>query len=194
MITRKLTLTTFFLAAAMGMLPANGEPPAAKATPKAKPAVVAPAGGTSLPIGPDATGSPGTRVAPIETEADTDKIIARFFSYLQRKEVDQAFDQLTRGTRLAEMAEKVKTMKSMTKDAIEVLGPIVGYEFVSKKSVGTRLMRYTVISLGKRLPLRWHFYFYKPEDTWKLIEILPENMLVPIFGEAEPSRAGDAQP
>jgi len=127
--------------------------------------------------------------APADAEADApDKIIARFFSYLQRAEVDQAYDQLTRGTKIAERAEDVKTLKSKTREAIRVLGPIQGYDFVAKKSVGARLSSYTLVSLGKDYPLRWRFYFYKAQDTWKLIDIRVDERLGVIFDEPEESQ------
>jgi len=191
---RKLTVITFFLAAAMGTIPANGAPPSGKTTPKAKPAAVAPARGKPAVI---VTGDPdpaATQPTPGESEMDAEKIIARFFSYLQRKEVDQAYDQLTRGTKIAERAEDVKTLKAKTKEAIAVFGPILGFDSVSKKSVGVRLVRYTLVSLGKEFPLRWRFYFYKPAGTWKLIDLRVDDKLVAMFDEAEELRAGEAQP
>ena len=126
---------------------------------------------------------------PGETEADApDKIIARFFSYLQRREVEQAYDQLTRGTKIAERAEDVKTLKSKTKEAITVFGPILGYDFVSKKNVGARLVSYTLVSLGKEFPLRWRFYFYKSQETWKLIDLRVDDRLATMFDEPEEGR------
>ncbi len=131
---------------------------------------------------------------PVEPEADgPDKIIARFFSYLQRKEVDQAYDQLTRGTKIAERAEDVKTLKSKTKEAITVFGPILGYDSVLKKNVGSRLVSYTLLSLGKEFPLRWRFYFYKPQDAWKLIDLRVDDRLAAMFDETEEVRPREPQ-
>ena len=124
-----------------------------------------------------------------EAEAESpEKIIARFFAYLERKEVDQAYDQLTRGTKIAERSEDVRTLKSKTKEAITVFGPILGYESVVKKNVGTRLVSYTLLSLGKEFPLRWRFYFYKPQDTWRLIDMRVDDRLAPMFDETEEGR------
>ena len=126
---------------------------------------------------------------PVEAEADgPDKIIARFFSYLQRREVDQAYDQLTRGTKIAERAEDVKTLKSKTREAITVFGPILGYDFAAKKNVGARLVSYTIVSLGKEFPLRWRFYFYKSQETWKLIDLRVDDRLATMFDEPEEGR------
>lgn len=156
--------------------------PAVASDPVAKPAV-------------PTTGPVVETTVPAEPEADgPDKIIARFFSYLQRKEVDQAYDQLTRGTKIAERAEDVKTLKAKTKEAISVFGPILGYDSVSKKSVGVRLVSYTLVSLGKEFPLRWRFYFYKPQETWKLIDLRVDDRLNAMFDEPDESRAREERP
>lgn len=133
-------------------------------------------------------------VAPEPEIESPEKIIARFFSYLQRKEVDQAYDQLTRGTKIAERAEDVKTLKAKTKEAINVFGPILGYDSVVKKSVGTRLVSYTGLSLGKEFPLRWRFYFYKPQDAWKLIDLRVDDRLAAMFDEPEEGRSREERP
>ena len=139
--------------------------------------------------------SGATEVEPAPTDADgPEKIIARFFSYLQRKEVDQAYDQLTRGTKIAERAEDVKTLKTKTKEAINVFGPILGHDSVVKKNVGTRLVSYTMLSLGKEFPLRWRFYFYKPVDTWKLIDLRVDDRLAAMFDETDDGRTREERP
>ena len=133
--------------------------------------------------------------APVEAEADgPEKIIARFFSYLQRREVDQAYDQLTRGTKIAERAEDVKTLKTKTKEAITVFGPMLGFDTVVKKNVGSRLVSYTLLSLGKEFPLRWRFYFYKPQDTWRLIDLRVDDRLAAMFDETDEGRAREERP
>jgi hypothetical protein len=143
-----------------------------------------------------AAGEPVVATAvPAEPEADgPEKIIARFFSYLQRKEVDQAYDQLTRGTKIAERAEDVKTLKAKTTEAINVFGPILGYDSVLQKHVGARLVSYTAISLGKEFPLRWRFFFYKPQETWRLIDLRVDDRLSAMFDEPEEGRSREERP
>lgn len=138
-------------------------------TPTPKPAVVA----EPIPEHPAATGEM------------PEKIVNRFFGYLQRKDVDTAYDQLTRNTKIAERAEDVKTLKAKTKEAINVFGVMSGYEVVSTKQVGERLTRYTVVSLGKEFPLRWRFYFYKPAEAWKLIDMRVDDRLAAMFDETD---------
>lgn len=139
---------------------------------------------------------PGTPApATSAEEGDTpEKIIARFFAYIQRKDVDLAYDQLTKGTKIAERAEDVRTLKAKTKEAISVFGVMLGYDFVGKKSVGDRLFSYTCLSLGKEFPLRWRFYFYRPADQWKLIDLRVDDRLAAMFDEPEEVRPRETKP
>ena len=143
-------------------------------TPPAKPAVIAVATADSTAIAGELP----------------EKIVSRFFGYLQRKDVDTAYDQLTRNTKIAERADDVKTLKAKTKEAISVFGMISGYEVVSTKQVGERLVRYTIVSLGKEFPLRWRFYFYKPAEAWKLIDMRVDDRLAAMFDEADDDKNG----
>ncbi|MEK0447972.1 MAG: hypothetical protein RL088_240 [Verrucomicrobiota bacterium] len=158
---------------AIAALPASAQAPAAPATPSAKPAVVAESGAQTT----------------AQAGEEPEKIVARFFSYLQRKDVDTAYDQLTRATKIAERPEDVKTLKTKTREAISVFGAIGGYEIVTKKAVGERLVRYTVVSLGKEFPLRWRFYFYKPAEAWKLIDMRVDDRLAAMFDEVDEDKA-----
>ncbi len=141
-------------------------------TPPVKPAVVAEA-------------QPPAAVA--ETP---EKIVNRFFGYLQKKDVETAYEQLTRNTKIAERADDVKTLKAKTREALSVFGAMSGYEVVSTKMVGERMVRYTVVSLGKEFPLRWRFYFYKPADAWKLIDMRVDDRLAAMFDETDEDKAG----
>ncbi len=139
------------------------------------------------PAKPAAAAPVLAEVAPAAEEPE--KIVERFFGYLQRKDVDTAYDQLTRNTKIAERAEDVKTLKAKTNDAIKIFGNISGYEIVTKKAVGERLVRYTIVSLGKEFPLRWRFYFYKPADAWKLIDMRVDDRLAAMFDETDEDKA-----
>jgi len=172
----------FLLACALGTSAFAGSPvPAVVAKPTVRDAE------------PAASEAPA--VLPAELAGDTpEKIIARFFSYLERREVDQAYDQLTRGTKIAERAEDVRTLKSKTKEAISVFGPILGFDSVVTKKVGTRLVSYTLLSLGKEFPLRWRFYFYKPQETWRLIDLRVDDRLAAMFDETDEGRPREERP
>lgn len=111
------------------------------------------------------------------------KIIDSFFAALAKKEISGAYEQLTKGTFIAEKGEELNQLKTKTRQAIELFGEIQGSEVVRVQNVGSHLVGITCISIGKRLPLRWRFYFYRAEAGWKLIDIRVDDRLVDLFGE-----------
>lgn len=122
-----------------------------------------------------------TAVAP-----DAKKQVDEFFRLLTEGRVDTAYEQLVKGTKLAELPKDLAGMKDQTRKAIQAYGDINGYDLTDQKTVGTRLVRLTCLSLNKRFPIRWRFYFYKQSDTWKLIDIRVNDRLGEMFDEPAP--------
>jgi len=123
---------------------------------------------------------------PTPKPQSVDKIVDSFFVLLGRGQVNQAYDQLTAGTTIAGKATDVDELKSKTMEAIKMFGAVQGYELVNTKNVGTHLMCSTYVSLGKNLPLRWKFYFYKSGEAWHLIDIRVDDRLVDMFDDKNP--------
>ncbi|MGB8167879.1 MAG: hypothetical protein WCF18_10340 [Chthoniobacteraceae bacterium] len=124
------------------------------------------------------------------------QIVRAFFGLLGKGDIDGAYGNLMKGSKIGERPEEVRTLKSKTKEAIDVFGLIHGYDLVDIKPVGERLMRATYLSLGHELPLRWRFYFYKADTDWKLIDLRVDDKLTGIFDEAmeELPRGSDLRP
>jgi hypothetical protein len=122
------------------------------------------------------------------------QMVAVFFGSLEKVEVDQAYSILTKGSKIAEKPEELKQLKAKTQEAIEVFGAIAGYDLVEAKSVGNRLVRATYASHGKVYPLRWRFYFYKPEDSWRLIDMRVDDKLSGMFDEPEDTKSPKIEP
>lgn len=113
------------------------------------------------------------------------QIVANFFAALEYGKVDEGYAALTKDSKIAEKPDELKQLKAKTREAIDVFGAIVGYDFVEAHAVGQRLVRATYVSQGKVFPLRWRFYFYKPENSWRLIDMRVDDKLTGIFDEAE---------
>jgi len=165
---------------------------------------------------PEAKGTePQKEAATVEPLASKEQV-ALFFRVLTEGRVDAAYDQLLKGTKIAEMPKDVATLKAKTREAIRVFGDINGCDFVSEQTVGSRinggphLVRLTYISLGKHLPIRWRFYFYNANSsmsypagfgtepvivrgTWKLIDIRIDDRLPDLFEEPAPVVAAPAK-
>ena len=133
-------------------------------------------------------------IAPIPAEASPaapkldpalNKIVADFFLSVRKKQIDEAYDQLTRGSKIADKPGDVATLKKQTKKAVEIFGEIEGYELLQVHPVGTRLLRMTCLTFNKDLPLRWRFYFYRGATDWKLVDIGVDDRLVDLFEETQ---------
>jgi len=136
------------------------------------------------PAPPPAEPKPGQSV---------DKLVDSFFVLLGQGQIDRAYDELTAGSSIAQKTGDVGLLKSKTTEAVKMFGAIQGYELVGIKNVGTHLMCATYLSLGKTLPLRWKFYFYKSDQTWRLVDIRVDDSLVDLFDERNPrSQTKDA--
>ncbi|MEA3189363.1 MAG: hypothetical protein QOD99_3193 [Chthoniobacter sp.] len=129
----------------------------------------------------------GSEAAVAETPAkmaiSVRQQIDSFFIAIEKHQIDAAYDQLTKGTKIAERAEDIATLKSKTQQATQLFGDLLGHEMVELKNVSGHLLRATYISLGKDYPLRWRFYFYNGGDAWRLIDIRVDDRLADIFGE-----------
>jgi hypothetical protein len=111
-----------------------------------------------------------------------------FFLALKAGQIDAAYDALVKGSVIAERPQDVSGLKERTKQALDNYGPVSGYEVIDEKTVGSSLLRRTCISLNTDLPLRWRFYFYKSEGTWKLVDLRVDDGLVELFEEAVRAR------
>jgi hypothetical protein len=175
--------------ALQGSVQAQDKP---KSTPSSAPKVlVFPPGSKQPQVMAEASEKP--LAGPAGVPDGIAQMVAIFFGSLQRVEVDQAYSVLTKGSKIADKPEELKQLKSKTQEAIEVFGSILGYDLVEARSVGNRLVRATYASHGKVYPLRWRFYFYKPDETWRLIDMRVDDKLSGMFDEPEDSKNPKAE-
>jgi hypothetical protein len=58
---------------------------------------------------------------------------------------------------------------------ITIYGSLLSYEFVGESKLGDSIVRLTYVIKSQKLPLVATFYFYKPENDWKLVSITLTN-------------------
>ncbi len=148
----------------------KGHKAAAAAQPAAKPAESAP-----------------ETAPPVVAGDEPAQIAATFFGLLQKSRVEEAYTNLTKGSKIAEKPDELRSLKAKTSQAIEMFGSVQGYDLVESKSVGAHLIRRTYLSLGKDFPLRWRFYFYRSDNVWRLVDLRVDDRLTGIFDETEPT-------
>jgi len=113
------------------------------------------------------------------------QIAAAFFTLLQKSRVEEAYANLTKGSKIAERPEELRSLKAKTSEAIQTFGAVQGSELVQSRSVGAHLIRRTYLSLGKDFPLRWRFYFYRADNIWRLVDLRVDDRLSGMFEEPE---------
>ncbi|MHA3770115.1 hypothetical protein ACXR0O_01095 [Verrucomicrobiota bacterium sgz303538] len=138
------------------------------------------------PTAAAAAAAPAT--APQAGVDEPGQAAASFFALLQKGQIDEAYLNLTRGSKIGERPEELQTLKSKTTEALQVFGAIQGYELLETKAVGTNLMRRTYLSLGKDFPLRWRFYFYRTGAHWRLVDLRVDDRLGGMFDEQDEPR------
>jgi hypothetical protein len=121
--------------------------------------------------------------APNPTGDVPGQIVGDFFGFLEKGRIEEAYANLTKGSKTIQTAEDLRILKQKTKEAIESFGAVQGYELVETKMVGNKLMRRTYLSLGSEFPLRWRFYFYNASNRWRLIDLRVDDRLVGMFDE-----------
>jgi hypothetical protein len=145
--------------------------------------------------GQEKSGTRPEATAPVVPAGDVPmKMADEFFALLEKGQIEDAYANLTKGSKIIEKPEDLRVLKQKTKEAVEVFGAIQGYELVETKPVGTKLMRRTYLSLGAEYPLRWRFYFYLANNRWRLIDLRVDDRLAGMFDEpresSEESRTG----
>ncbi|MDZ4744132.1 MAG: hypothetical protein SGI98_12045 [Verrucomicrobiota bacterium] len=117
------------------------------------------------------------------------KSVDHFFTTLKQDKVTQAFDDILTNTKVKDRTSEVNDMKAKTTTLLLEFGKVQDYELVNVKKIGSRIFVLTFLSYSEAYPLRWNMTFYKPSETWRLIDIRGEVSVRDIgvnFGESTP--------
>jgi hypothetical protein len=170
------------LATAQEKSPRTDRGKASPATPLPAPGVRLTQSAPTVSTQPAPAAPAATPAVPVPEDLPT-RMVADFFALIAKGQIDEAYANLTKGSKTIEKPEDLRLLKQKTREAIEVFGAINGHELVESKPVGTRLIRRTYVSLGAEFPLRWRFYFYNVNDRWRLIDLRVDDRLPGMFDE-----------
>lgn len=84
---------------------------------------------------------------------------------------EKAYDTFLSGTILGEQKEKMSYFVSKTQEAFGIYGPLKDAEIFDNYSVGSNVLVLTYLSRHNIQPLIWRFIYYRPDKTWKLINL-----------------------
>jgi hypothetical protein len=91
---------------------------------------------------------------------------------------EKAYTTFLNGTLLGEQKEKMSIFVSKTQEAFGLYGPLKDYEIFDNYSVGSNVLVLTYLSRHSIQPLRWRFIYYRPDKSWKLINMGFDDVLL----------------
>ncbi|MFW6124741.1 MAG: hypothetical protein ACOC46_01225, partial [Pirellulales bacterium] len=99
--------------------------------------------------------------------------VEEFLATLARGEVDDAFQQILRGSPVADETEQVEHLVTQTENALRAYGAFRGSERLDIRSIGQSLVFLRYLYKTERLPLVWFFAYYRPDAQaeWNLVVI-----------------------
>lgn len=95
-----------------------------------------------------------------------------FLTSIAKGDIPTAYDKLFEGSPLpAEKPQAVTLAKSQTAVALPLYGKILGFELVKEERYGSSIARFVYVLKSEKLPIEWEFYFYRPKDSWFLVNV-----------------------
>jgi len=101
------------------------------------------------------------------------EFVEEFFNYVKEGKVSQGYDILFAGSGIPAMKpQAVDMLKTQTAGGLPMYGNILGFERIREEKLGTSIVRLVYILKSEKVPTVWEFYFYKPQTSWFLGNIL----------------------
>jgi hypothetical protein len=138
----------------------NGAPPPSNAN--------LPRMSTAFSHKPNATPPPSDLAIPI----------AKFFNGLKSGDYANTYETFMSGSPLGQQKEKMSAFISRTEEAFTIYGPLYDYELFDNYSIGNNVIVLTYLTRHQNQPLRWRFIFYRPEKSWRIINMGFDDVLL----------------
>lgn len=101
------------------------------------------------------------------------EFVEEFFGSIKAGKVAEGYDRLFTGSGIPTMKpQAVEVLKTQTAGALPMFGKIVGFEKLREEQFGTSIVRLVYVLKCEKAPTIWEFYFYRPQASWFLANIL----------------------
>jgi len=95
-----------------------------------------------------------------------------FFTTLIKGDISGSYEFLFRGSSIPiDKPQAVVLLKQQTQNALSLYGKILGYEFIKEEKFGSAIVRRLYVLKSEKGPIIWEFHFYKPKESWFLINV-----------------------
>jgi hypothetical protein len=97
--------------------------------------------------------------------------IDKFFKGLAAGNYADTYETFLTGSLMGTQKEKMSVFISKTEEAFGIFGKLHDYEIFDNYSVGSNVIVLTYLSRHDVQPLRWRFIYYRPDKTWRVINM-----------------------
>ena len=95
--------------------------------------------------------------------------VESFFTAVINGKIAEGYDQLFAGSSIPQdKPQAVASLKQQTQSGLPLYGKISGFEQISEEKFGSSIVRYVYVLKSEKGPTIWEFFFYKPNDSWFL--------------------------
>jgi len=116
--------------------------------------------------------APSLKPTPIPTESaplsEPTVLTEDFLRQVGRGEVDQALDNVMKGSTWSSQQQKVDLLRGQIKTAMGLYGAYLGIERVQEKQYSPSIVRLTYVMKLERNYLVWNLVFYRPRERWEM--------------------------
>ena len=112
----------------------------------------------------------------LRAEADVARLeetISQFFDRMSFGEVDDAFNDLLAGSLIQQQAAARRDLIEKASSLETQFGTAEGFEQITRRRIGTDVVRLTYLYKCERYPIVWRFVYYRlgTSERWKLIAV-----------------------
>lgn len=118
-----------------------------------------------------------------EAPTEITRMCVTFFDQLKAGQVKPAYQELLKGSRIADQVEDVAKLQQRAQELVQGYGPVLGYEFVKAQMVGKGLCQMTYMTRSERAPVVWQITFYRPVETWRVFNVRMDDRVMDLFGK-----------
>lgn len=119
-----------------------------------------------------AQGNPATAFGSSSLPSGVHKMLTRFFSLVQVREVDLAFSELMENSPLLRDSSNIRSLHTNVKKSFELYGNMSGVEYLPTDEVTPSFIKVRVLAKHERYPIRWQFTMYNsPTMGWIVTDI-----------------------
>ncbi len=110
--------------------------------------------------------------------AELAAMIDQFFKQLKVGNYPVAYDNFLSGSPMGAQTEKKSLFISKTEEAFGIYGEFTDYELYDNYTIGSNVYILTYLTRHEKQPLRWRFVFYRPDKTWRVINMGFDDVLL----------------